>query len=125
MNNQRQPLILEDLYDHYEYVSLNNIYCLIFNSMTQIGCVCVSFLSTKIENCISFHFVTDICFNQKITIRIHFSGKYFFPIRITFYITHFLDFLLEVLKSVRHLFYKCELNTKLIPSLDNVFSISS
>ena len=43
VNNQRQPLILKDLYDHYEYVSLNNVYCLIFNSMTQIGCVCVSF----------------------------------------------------------------------------------
>ena len=58
VNNQRQPLILKDLYDHYEYVSLNNVYCLIFNSMTQIGCVCVSFF--WILKIIFLHFITDI-----------------------------------------------------------------
>ena len=61
VNNQRQPLILKDLYDHYEYVSLNNTYCLIFNSMTQIGCVCVSFrfLQKNIENYFSSTFVLE------------------------------------------------------------------
>ena len=61
VNNQRPPLILKDLYDHYECVSLNNTYCLIFNSMTQIGCVCVSFrfLQKNIENYFSFTFVTE------------------------------------------------------------------
>ena len=57
VNNQRQPLILKDLYDHYEYVSLNNVYCLIFNSMTQIGCVCVSFFSLQYWNLFSFIFI--------------------------------------------------------------------